>query len=126
MPKMPTIPRNIRDSKHKSAKAFHQSQKETPMTEARIEEIVAAIIETLNDCNFLEDDRADWVTVGEVRVLIADWRAKKAEIERLRTGVVSGCHAAAEAMRAKCHELVEKMWPEADDLLDAIAALKQP
>ena len=30
----------------------------------------------------------------------------------------------AEAMRAKCYELVEKMWPEADDLLDALAALK--
>ena len=30
---------------------------------------------------------------------------------------------AAKAMRERCKELAERMWPEADDLHDAIAAL---
>ena len=108
------------------------------MTEVRIEEIVAAI-----EVGVYDTQSYHKVTKSDLFSLIADWRAKKAEIERLTKQrdelAVSEARYAdlmddrAEAMRVKCQAAVEALHDPQDDgwedalnaAADAIAELKQ-
>ena len=68
---------------------------ETPMTEARIEEIVARVEVGV----FGDDPQGDQrIDRRDLRALLADWRAKKAEIERLRANRDKWMASAQEAI----------------------------
>lgn len=100
------------------------------MTEERdIEEIVARIISVLDRHHML------WLSEVDIRNLIADWRAKKEEIEQLRSNSLTSlglaehmAEHAEEAMRRKCELIVRDWGTHPGDIFsaaaDEIAALK--
>lgn len=116
------------------------------MTEARIEEEIVAEIEWWMAPQEFRSGLVPEMKVidlnSALRALIADWRAKKAEIERLQSVVSFNGRmgrVAAEAMRAKCEQEAEQRMElrgdsdlsigssdMAREIRDAIAALKAP